>query len=56
LALERTRIHKKWWKKQKKKKPWRKKKRRSVIGNGRERKMTGEVAVGKFIKENQWVR
>jgi hypothetical protein len=53
LALERIRIHKKWWKKQKKKKPWRKKKGRSVIGNGRERKMTREVAVGKFIKENQ---
>jgi hypothetical protein len=25
LALERTRIHKKWWKRQRKKKPWWKK-------------------------------
>jgi hypothetical protein len=55
LALERIRIHKKWWRKQKKKKPWRKKKR-SVIDNGREKKMFGEVAEGKFIKVNQRVR
>jgi hypothetical protein len=55
LALERTRIHKKWWRRQRKKKPWWKK-RRSVIGMAVKKKMTGEVAVGKFIKVNQGER
>jgi hypothetical protein len=38
-----------------KKKPWRKK-RKNVVDNGCERKMSGEIAEGEFIKINQEVK